>query len=436
MTTPGPKDQPSPLLNSDETLVEIDHDRTVLRLAPQPAKGEGSQRAWSQTLAYWLLTLSGTGAIFLAYVSAPPQAALKESLVSQASSGADRLLVGQGANFIAAAVERVGPAVVRIDSSRTVTQRLPNIFNDPFFREFFGDFGLPSTPPTRVERGTGSGFVIDPNGIILTNAHVVAGADQVIVTLKDGREFRGEVLGQDRLTDVAVIRVDATGLPTVPLGNSDQLRPGEWAIAIGNPLGLDNTVTAGIISATGRSSAQVHVPDKRVNFIQTDAAINPGNSGGPLLNERGEVIGMNTAIIGGAQGLGFAIPINTAQDIAQQLIATGQVEHPYLGVQMRTLTPELQRLINEDPRSNLQVQDDQGVVILGVMRNSPASRVDIRPGDVIRQINGQTITDAEQVQRIVQASSVGDTLQIQLSRNGQVLEIAVQSGAFPAQAQR
>ena len=326
--------------------------------------------------------------------------------------------------------------MVRIDSSRTVTQQLPSVFNDPVFREFFGDFGVPNTPPTRVERGTGSGFVIDANGIILTNAHVVSGADEVNVTLKDGRELRGEVLGQDRLTDVAVIRVDAGRLPTVVLGDSDQLRPGEWAIAIGNPLGLDNTVTAGIISATGRSSAQVRVPDKRVNFIQTDAAINPGNSGGPLLNERGEVIGMNTAIIGGAQGLGFAIPINTAQDIAQQLIATGQVEHPYLGLQMRTLTPELRRLINEDPRSNLQIQDDRGVIILRIMRNSPASRVGIRPGDVIRQIDGQTITDAEQVQRIVQASSVGETLQLELSRNGQRLDVAVQSGAFPEQARR
>ena len=405
--------------------------------APQPSKRGRSHGTWRQMAAYGVLMLTGAGAIFLAFRTAPSQAvSLAEPQISQAASGANRLLVGQGSNFIAAAVERVGPAVVRIDSSRTVTQQLPSVFNDPFFREFFGDLGVPNAPPTRVERGTGSGFVIDADGIILTNAHVVAGADEVVVTLKDGREFRGEVLGQDRLTDVAVIRVDARGLPVVSVGDSDQLRPGEWAIAIGNPLGLDNTVTAGIISATGRSSAQVRVPDKRVNFIQTDAAINPGNSGGPLLNERGEVIGMNTAIIGGAQGLGFAIPINAAQEIAQQLIATGQVEHPYLGVQMRTLTPELRRFINQDPRTNIQVQDDQGVVILGIMRNSPAASVDIRPGDVIRQMNGQTITDAEQVQRLVQASAVGETLQLELSRNGQVLNIAVQSGAFPEQGRR
>ena len=433
MTIPGPNSEPSPWLNPGDN----DVDTADFRLAPQLAKSDRSKELWRQMIAYGLLTLTGVGAIFLAYRAAPSRAvSLAEPLISQAPSGTNRLFVGQGANFIAAAVEKVGPAVVRIDSSRTVTQQLPSVFNDPLFREFFGDFGVPNAPPTRVERGTGSGFVIDADGIILTNAHVVTGADEVVVTLKDGREFRGEVLGQDPLTDVAVIRVDATGLPIVSLGDSDQLRPGEWAIAIGNPLGLDNTVTAGIISATGRSSAQVRVPDKRVNFIQTDAAINPGNSGGPLLNERGEVIGMNTAIIGGAQGLGFAIPINTAQEIAQQLIATGQVEHPYLGVQMRTLTPELRRFINEDPRSNLQIQEDQGVVVLGIIRNSPAARVGIRPGDVIRQIDGQAITDAEQVQRIVQASSVGETLQLELSRNGQVIDIAVQPDAFPEQARR
>ncbi|MDJ0705211.1 MAG: HhoA/HhoB/HtrA family serine endopeptidase [Leptolyngbyaceae cyanobacterium MO_188.B28] len=429
MTIPGPNGR----LNAAENRV----DQVVLGESPRLSKGERFHRYWRQTAVYGLLAVMGAGVSLLALRTAPSRAVpLAQHPISQAPSGTSRLFVGEGSNFIAAAVERVGPAVVRIDSSRTVTQQLPSVFNDPFFREFFGDFGVPNSPPTRVERGTGSGFLIDADGIILTNAHVVSGADEVVVTLKDGREFRGEVLGQDRLTDVAVIRVNASGLPVVPVGDSDRLRPGEWAIAIGNPLGLDNTVTAGIISATGRSSSQVRVPDKRVNFIQTDAAINPGNSGGPLLNERGEVIGMNTAIIGGAQGLGFAIPINEAQEIARQLIATGQVEHPYLGVQMRTLTPELRRLINQDPRSNIQVQDDQGVLILGIMRNSPAASVDIRPGDVIRRINEETITNAEQVQRLVQASSVGETLQLELSRNGQLLNIAVRSGAFPAQGRR
>ncbi|HEY9845743.1 MAG TPA: trypsin-like peptidase domain-containing protein, partial [Candidatus Caenarcaniphilales bacterium] len=251
-------------------------------------------------------------------------------------------------SFIATAVEKTGPAVVRIDASRTVRTRAPSIFNDPFFRRFFGS-EIPTAPSTRVIRGSGSGFVLKANGLILTNAHVVNGADTVAVTLKDGRNFTGKVLGQDELTDVAVVKIEANNLPAVALGNSAQLRPGEWAIAIGNPLGLDNTVTAGIISATGRSSAQVGAPDKRVGFIQTDAAINPGNSGGPLLNQQGQVVGMNTAIIGGAQGLGFAIPINRAQEVANELIAKGKVEHPYLGIQMATLTPSLKDTLNRDP---------------------------------------------------------------------------------------
>ncbi len=245
-------------------------------------------------------------------------------------------------NFVAAVVQEVGSAVVRIDAQRTVENQVPEAFNDPFFRRFFGD-QIPNIPDKQIQSGTGSGFIIDSKGEIITNAHVVDGASKVTVTLKDGREFEGKVVGTDPVTDVAVIHIEAENLPTVPLGNSEQLQPGDWAIAIGNPLGLDNTVTTGIVSAIGRSSAQVGVPDKRVEFIQTDAAINPGNSGGPLLNQKGEVIGVNTAILQGAQGLGFAIPINTVQEIADELVANGKVEHPFLGIQMLTLTPELQK---------------------------------------------------------------------------------------------
>lgn len=354
-------------------------------------------------------------------------------LISQAT-GTERLV--EGANFIAEAVERVGPGVVRINSARTVTARRPGIFNDPFFREFFGDMGVPNQPTQRVERGTGSGFILNANGTIVTNAHVVEGADVVTVTLKDGRELRGDVLGEDPLTDVAVIKVDATNLPTVPIGNSDVLRPGEWAIAIGNPLGLDNTVTAGIISATGRSSAQIKVPDKRVAFIQTDAAINPGNSGGPLLNERGEVIGVNTAIIGNAQGLGFAIPINQAQSIANQLIANGRVDHAYLGIQMRTLTPALKEEVNADGQSGLRLRADEGVVIFGVARNSPAARSGLQPGDVIVSMNGQSITEAAQVQRVVESTKVGDAIAVTLNRAGQTVDLSVRPGAYPTQTSR
>jgi S1-C subfamily serine protease len=319
--------------------------------------------------------------------------------------------------------------VVRINASRTVRTRVPEIFNDPFFRQFFGD--MPTPPSRRTERGTGSGFVISSDGLILTNAHVINGADTVSVTMKDGRELQGRVVGQDPLTDVAVVRVQANNLPVAPLGNSDNLKPGEWAIAIGNPLGLDNTVTAGIISATGRSSSEVRVSDKRVSFIQTDAAINPGNSGGPLLNQRGEVVGMNTAIIGGAQGLGFAVPIGTARRIADQLIAKGRVDHAYLGIQMRTLSPELRNQINSDREVGFQVQDDQGVVIFRVVPNSPAAKAGLRVGDVIKKINGQTVTRDSQVQQAVEAASVGGNMKVEVRRGSQTTTISVQPGVFP-----
>ncbi|MEO1402764.1 MAG: HhoA/HhoB/HtrA family serine endopeptidase [Cyanobacteria bacterium J06635_1] len=386
-----------------------------------------------QAVSYLMVGGVSAGAVLIATGRTQPSNALSlesSALIAQLPSDPT------GSNFIASAVDRVGPAVVRIDSARTVTQRRPSVFDDPFFREFFGDRGIPNPPSTRVERGTGSGFITDADGVILTNAHVVEGADEVTVTLKDGRELRGEVLGQDSLTDVAVVRVEASGLPTVPMGDSDALKPGEWAIAIGNPLGLDNTVTAGIISATGRTSAQIRVPDKRIQFIQTDAAINPGNSGGPLLNERGEVIGMNTAIIGGAQGLGFAIPIKAAQELADELIANGRVDHAYLGIQMRTLTADLRQQINQDPRSNLSIRADQGVVILGLVRNSPAVQAGLQPGDVIVQMNGETVVDAEQVQRIVQGTEIGEPIELEVDRNGQTIGLNVSPGALPVEANR
>jgi Do/DeqQ family serine protease len=337
-----------------------------------------------------------------------------------------------GSNFIADVAQKVGPAVVRIDSERTIqTRSVPDdFFNDPFFRDFFGQ-NIPSMPRERRQQGTGSGFIISANGQIITNAHVVDGSDRVTVTLKDGRSFDGKVLGADPVTDIAVVKIEATALPTVTLGSSKALEPGQWAIAIGNPLGLDNTVTAGIISALGRSSGQVGVPDKRVAFIQTDAAINPGNSGGPLLNERGEVIGVNTAIIQGAQGLGFSIPIETAQSVAQQLIATGRMEHPYLGIRMVTLTPQLKEQLNTDPNSRITVSSQQGVLIGQVMPGSPAERSGLRAGDVILSINGTAIATADEVQAQVEQTKVGSSLSMEIERNGRTQKLNVTTGAFP-----
>jgi S1-C subfamily serine protease len=337
-------------------------------------------------------------------------------------------------NFIAQAVNRTGAAVVRINSSRTVTaEPLPDVFNDPAFRQFFGDENPQRSPRSRLERGTGSGFIINKEGDIITNAHVVDGADKVTVILKDGRNLEGKVLGRDPLTDIAVVKVTAKDLPTVTLGTSQNLQPGEWAIAIGNPLGLDNTVTAGIISALGRNSNEIGV-DKRVKFIQTDAAINPGNSGGPLLNQKGEVIGVNTAIIQGAQGLGFSIPIETAQRISQQIIEKGSVKRAYLGIQMVTLDANVRKEINSDPNAGINVSEDKGVLVTKVVPNSPAATAGIKSGDVIVKIDGTTIASADLVQQFVETKAVGDRLQVEVRRGGQGVTIPVQAGDFPVQA--
>ena len=332
-------------------------------------------------------------------------------------------------NYVSDVVQRVGDSVVRIDASRTVATNVPPMFNDPFFRQFFGS-RMPNFPDEQIQRGMGSGFIVSSDGLILTNAHVVEGSDKVNVTLKDGRTFEGEVMGTDSLTDVAVIKIETEDLPAVTLADSEQLQPGEWAIAIGNPLGLDNTVTTGIVSATGRSSAQVGIADKRVSFIQTDAAINPGNSGGPLLNAKGEVIGINTAIIQNAQGIGFAIPINTARDIAEDLIAKGKVDHPFLGIQMAAITPELKEQLNSN-NNRLAVREEEGVLIMNVVPNSPANKAGLKSGDVIQAIDGEKISNPDEVQQAVAKTEVGDNLPIQLQRNGQSLNLNVEVGVLP-----
>ncbi|ACK68489.1 2-alkenal reductase [Gloeothece citriformis PCC 7424] len=333
-------------------------------------------------------------------------------------------------NFVTQVVEKVGPAVVRIDAARTVTQQTPEIFNDPFFRQFFGS-QIPQTPNRQVQRGTGSGFIISSEGKIITNAHVVDGADRVTVTLKDGRTFTGQVLGTDPLTDIAVVKIEANNLPTAKVGNSDRLQVGEWAIAIGNPLGLDNTVTTGIVSGTGRSSALIGAGDKRLQFIQTDAAINPGNSGGPLLDQNGEVIGVNTAIIQNAQGIGFAIPINKAQEIADQLIAKGKVDHPYLGIQMAQITPDIKQKLQQ--AKGWRLSEDQGVVIIGIVPNSPAARSGIREGDVITAIGEKSIDNPTEVQQEVDKTQVGSRIPLQISRDGRIINLDVEVGVLPNQ---
>jgi S1-C subfamily serine protease len=326
--------------------------------------------------------------------------------------------------FVSMAVEKVGGAVVRIDTERTVTQTNP-FADDPFFRRFFGDDFFPNGPRERRLRGQGSGVIVDSNGIILTNAHVVNQADQVSVNLKDGRTFDGKVLGADSVTDLAVIKIEGQDLPTVPLGDSDQVRVGDWAIAVGNPLGLDNTVNLGIISTLNRHSAKVGIPDKRLDFLQTDAAINPGNSGGPLLNDRGEVIGINTAIRADANGIGFAIPVNKAKVIYPKLAEGKGVSHPYIGIRMVSLTPQLAQEINRDPNAGVMIPEMEGVLVMQVQPDTPAARAGLRRGDVITAIEGNRITSAEELQRMVENSNVGEKLNFEVRRGEQVETLSV-----------
>ncbi len=338
-------------------------------------------------------------------------------------------------NFVTTVVDQVSPAVVRVNVKRVVDTNVPEIFNNPFFERFFGD-SIPVPPQQRVQQGLGSGFIVSSDGQILTNSHVVNQADEVVVALRDGRTFDGTVVGEDPLTDIAVIQIDAQDLPTVALGNSDRVRPGQWAIAIGNPLGLNETVTVGVISATGRPSSAIGVSDKRVEFIQTDAAINPGNSGGPLLNARGEVIAMNTAIIGQAEGLGFAVPINTAKRVATEIMETGEVQYPYIGIRMVTLTPEIKERLQQLPQQNLEITAESGVLIVETVEGSPASQAGLQPGDVIRAINGETVETSEEVQRIVEQQNVGDRVPLLVERNGETAEITVQLERLPVESNR
>ena len=332
-------------------------------------------------------------------------------------------------SFVAKAVTRTGAAVVRIDTEAVVTRRNDPLLNDPFFRDFFGGQFPINQPQEQRIVGQGSGFIIDRTGVILTNAHVVDNANKVTVTLKDGRTFKGEVKGVDEVTDLAVVKIDDPGstLPVAPLGDYSQVQVGDWAIAVGNPVGLDNTVTLGIISTLGRSAAKVGIPDKRVEFIQTDAAINPGNSGGPLLNFKGEVVGINTAIRADAMGIGFAIPINQAKSLESLLASGQQVPHPYIGIQMVNLTADLAKQNNRDPNSPFLIAEVDGILVVRVIPNTPAERAGIRRGDVITAVNNQSIKDGGELQSIVDKTGLNKSLKLKLQRGDRSLELTIQT---------
>jgi serine protease Do len=322
-------------------------------------------------------------------------------------------------------VERQGPAVVNVVTSRSVRGAGGEPIDDPLF-EFFRRF-IPTPPepgPESRAQGIGSGFIISEDGYVLTNAHVVADSDEVTVRLADAREFKGKIIGVDARTDIALLKVKASGLPTVTLGNSEQLKVGEWVAAIGSPFGFANTITAGIVSAKGRS-----LPDESfVPFIQTDVAVNPGNSGGPLLNLRGEVVGINSAIYsrtGGYMGVSFAIPIEVALDVSKQLQATGKVTRGRLGVQIQALTSELAK--------SFRLPDTKGVLVASVESKSPAEKAGLQTGDVILAFEGKPVTSAIELPRIVAATKPGTTVTLDVWRNGARRQIKATLAEFPSE---
>jgi serine protease Do len=315
------------------------------------------------------------------------------------------------------------PAVVSIASSRIVRVPQMPFFNDPFFQQFFGG-QMPRGPQEQREGGLGSGVIISPDGYILTNNHVIAKATDIKVMLADKREFPGKVIGADPKTDIAVVKIAATGLPTITLGDSSKLQVGDYAFAIGNPFGVGETGTMGIISATGRNGLDI---EDYEDFIQTDAAINPGNSGGALLNIRGELVGINTAILsgnsGGNQGIGFAIPINMAKYVMDQILKNGKVVRGYIGVGIQEVTPSLAKAFHVSP--------EKGALVGNVEHDSPGAKAGLKRGDVITDLDGQPISGPNDLRLRVGTMTPGTTVHLKISRNGEPKEVALTLGEVP-----
>ncbi len=328
-------------------------------------------------------------------------------------------------------VEAVKPSIVNISTTRTEKVKgvpFDPFLNDPFFRRFFGDkFRHPKTPKEHKTASLGSGVIVSPDGFILTNNHVIRGADEITVLLSDKRKFKGKVVGTDPKTDLSVIKIEAEDLPTIIWGNSDRLRVGELVLAFGSPYGLNQTITMGIVSAVGR--ANVGIADYE-DFIQTDAAINPGNSGGALVDARGECIGINTAIFsttGGYQGIGFAIPSNMAKVVMDQLVIKGKVTRGWLGVSIQPITSELARQFN--------LKEENGALVGDVIENSPAEKAGIMRGDVIIEFNGEKVEEPYNLRNTVASTPPGEILKLKVVRNGRVELQNVTIGELPSEVQ-
>ncbi|MFQ6540013.1 MULTISPECIES: trypsin-like peptidase domain-containing protein [Aphanothece] len=333
-------------------------------------------------------------------------------------------------SFVAEAARAVAPAVVRIDIERDVArQPFDPALLDPLLRDLFGD---PSG--SMRERGQGSGVVIDAaKALVLTNAHVVDQVDRVEVTLADGRQLDGTVVGSDPVTDLALVRIrGASELKAAPLGDSEALEVGDWAIALGSPYGLQRTVTLGIVSSLHRDINSLGFADKRLDLIQTDAAINPGNSGGPLIDAAGQVIGINTLVRSGpGAGLGFAIPINLARRVAEQLADGGQVVHPYLGLQLVPLTARRARDNNRDPDALLQLPERDGALVQRVLPDSPAETAGLKRGDLVVAVAELPVRDPSALLKQVELASVGEPLPLTVVRGRRELSLSIRPAALP-----
>jgi serine protease Do len=334
--------------------------------------------------------------------------------------------LGSLSNGFAAVLKSALPAVVNIHTSRIVKPRqgpMP-FFNDPLFRQFFGDqFGQMQPQPQR-QQSLGSGVIVAPNGTILTNNHVIDGATDIRVQLSDKREFQAKLVGTDPKTDVAILKIEATGLPVLTLGDSSKLQVGDFVLAIGEPFGLGGTATMGIVSATGRSGLGI---ESYEDFIQTDAAINLGNSGGAMVDLRGNLIGINTAIIsgggGGSQGIGFAIPINLARSVMDQIVTHGKVVRGYLGVYIQDVTPQIAKQFG--------LSQNNGVLIGDVSADTPGSRAGLKRGDVVLELNGDPVKDAGQLRLRISQTAPGTSVKLQIWRDGKSQDVTVKLGELP-----
>lgn len=345
-----------------------------------------------------------------------------------------RRLSNVPSSFVTEAVRTVGTSVVRIDTERVIRPppTLDPLFEDPNLAKIFGE---PSLRP-RLERGQGSGFIISADGYLLTNAHVVRNAQKVTVTLTDGRSFIGVVKGSDEYYDLAVVKVDTEGrsVPVAPIGASSDLEVGDWVIAVGNPVGLDNTVTLGIVSSLNRSSSEVGIPEKRLNLIQTSASLNPGSSGGPICNQWGEVVGISTAVRANTEAIGFAIPIDVAKEVAAELARGKTLEHAFVGLKMANLTSAFAKQNNKDPNSLGTLPEIEGALIVRVVPKSPAAESGMRRNDVIVAIDGLPVRSAKDVQGLVDRSRVGQVLTAHVVRgvSSSPIQVRIKTGDLSA----